>query len=92
MDMVQGNITPNPSHVLTSMIRVTIIRPQNIREKTMPGFLGVCRECIRATLIWLKVNNPLYANIIISEAQLDKILENGIPDEILNAVRYSDDI
>jgi len=91
-DMVQGNIMPNPSQILASTIGVTIIGPKNVRERTMPGFLWVRRHRVRAALSWLQNNNPLYTDIIISDERLQAIARDGIPVEILNATRYSDDI
>jgi len=91
-DMVQGNIMPNPSQILASTIGVTIIGPKNVRERSMPGFLWVRRSRIRNALCWLQSNNPLYVDIIISEERLDAIASNGIPVEILNATRYSDNV
>jgi hypothetical protein len=92
VDMVQGNIMPNPSQILASTIGVTIIGPKNVRERLMPGFLWVRRNWIRNVLCWLRSNNPLYADIIISEERLDTIASNGIPVEILNVTRYSDNV
>jgi hypothetical protein len=63
-DMVGGNIMPNPSKLLASMIRVTIIGPKNIWEKTMPDFLWVHRERVHKALVWLRTHNPMYANIV----------------------------
>jgi hypothetical protein len=91
-DMVQGNIMPNPSQILASTIGVTIIGPKNVRERTMPGFLWVRRHRVWAALTWLQANNPLYTDIVISDERLDAIARNGIPEEILNATRYSDNI
>jgi hypothetical protein len=91
-DMVKGNIMPNPSRILASTIGVTIIGPKNVREKILPGFLWVRRGRVRATLIWLKANNPLYADIIISDQHLDEIMENGVPNKRLNIMRHSEDI
>jgi hypothetical protein len=91
-DMVQGNIMPNPSKVLASTIGVTVIGPKNIREKTLPGFLWVCRKQVQDALVWLKANNPLYADIVISFERLEQIMKNGIPYEVLHAIRHSDDI
>jgi hypothetical protein len=91
-DMVAGNVMPNPSLILASTIGVTLIGPKNIRERTMPGFLWVRRQRVRDALLWLKANNPLYADIVISEERLDELMENGVPDEILNTMRHSDDI
>jgi hypothetical protein len=91
-DMVQGNIMPNPSQILPSTIGVTIIGPKNVRERTMPGFLWVRRHRVRAALVWLQDNNPLYADIIISKDRLRDIAVNGVPEEILQSTRYSDNI
>ena len=44
VDMVQGNIMPNPLQILVSTIGVTIIGPKNVHEQTMPGFLWVYRH------------------------------------------------
>jgi hypothetical protein len=90
--MVEGNIMPNPSQVIASTIRVTIIGPKNIRERTMPGFLWVRRSRICAALVWLKANNPLYAEIIISDERLEMLTENGVPEEISAAMRHSGNI
>jgi hypothetical protein len=61
-------------------------------EKTMPGFMHVHRNRVMAALVWLKTNNPIYANIEISEDRLNQLDEDGIPLEIIEAVRYSDDV
>jgi hypothetical protein len=91
-DMVGGSIMPNPTRVLASMIGVTIIGPKNIKEKTMPGFLWVRRSRMREALVWLKANNPLYADVTISWERLETVIKHSIPDEILAATRYSDDV
>jgi len=91
-EMVQGNVMPNPARILASTIGVTIIGPRIVTEKTMPNFLWVRRDYVRQALIWLKANNPVYANIVLSEDRLDELGENSVPDEILGAVRHSDNI
>jgi hypothetical protein len=90
-DMVGDNIMPRQTKILASTIGVTIVGPKNIPEQSMPGFLHVHREWVWKALVWLVANNPFYANVVISDKQLDAILEDGVPDEILEATRYSDD-
>ena len=41
---------------------------------------------------WLKANNPLYADIIISEEHFQAIPENGVPIEIQLTAKHSTDI
>ena len=65
-DMVADNIMPRPIKILVSIIGVTIVGPKNIPERSLPGFFRVRRQQVKAGLTWLKANNPLYADIIIS--------------------------
>lgn len=92
VDMVDPNIMPPPPRVLAAVIAVTIVGPKGLPEKTMPGFLHVRRSRLREALIWLKANNPLYADIEICEETLVQFPEDEIPDEILETTRYSDDM
>lgn len=90
IDMVSDKNIPHPTKLLTSIIAVTLVNPRNITERSPPGFLCIWRTQIWAALVWLKANNPFYAHIIISDEHLDQILDDGIPDEILNLMRYPD--
>lgn len=90
-DMVAGNIMPPPSRILASIIGVTLVGPKNIPETTMPGFLKVRRRRVQEALEWLKLHNPLYANIEISHQRLSELENDGIPQEIIQTARHSDD-
>jgi hypothetical protein len=92
VDMVDLNVLPPPARMLAAVIAVTIIGPKGFPEKTMPGFLRVRRLRVREALVWLKANNPLYANIEICEETLAQFLEDDIPEEILGTVKYLDDV
>ena len=41
---------------------------------------------------WLKANNPLYRDMVISEERLSQLPETGIPREIMSTVKYSSDV
>ena len=43
----------------------------------------VNRDRVRCALEWLKDHNPLYANVLISNENLLKLPENGVPPELL---------
>ena len=90
-DLIEGNLMPCPLRILASTIGVTFVGPKNLPEKSMPGFLHTRRARVRNALVWLIKNNPFYADIVISDDRLDEIPEDGIPNEILAAMRYSDD-
>lgn len=90
-DMLDGQTLPPSSNILAATIGVTIIGPQNLPEKTLPGFLRVRRENVRRALLWLKAHNPIYHDIIISDANLDSLPEDAVPQQLLETTRYSSD-
>lgn len=90
-DMIQGNIMPPSAKILAATIGLTIVGPQNLPQRTLPGFLRVQRARVAAALLWLKKNNPLYNNISINEDRLNELPENDVPAQILATARYSSD-
>lgn len=89
--MLCDHVMPPPSSVLAAMIRVMFVGPRNVPEKTMLGFLHVNHARVHLALCWLKTNNPIYHNIVISESRLDELLEDGIPHEIWSLTKHSND-
>ena len=92
-NLVDPFVMPPTPQILAATIGVMIVGPQNLPEKTMPGFLRVKWSRIKMALRWLKTHNPLYMNIIISNKILDMYPENDvILEEILSLVKYSDNV
>ena len=92
-NLVDPIIMPPPPIILTTTIGMTIIEPQNIPEQTMPGFLHVKHSWIKDALTWLRRNNPLYGNIMISDKCLNLYAEEDCkPEEIKVITKYSDDM
>ena len=89
--MTDTQIMPPSSSILAATIGITFVGPRNIPEKTMPGFLRVNRDHVYQALQWLKINNPIYENIVISTERLQALPVDEIPIEILSTVRSSDD-
>ncbi|KJA12784.1 hypothetical protein HYPSUDRAFT_102952, partial [Hypholoma sublateritium FD-334 SS-4] len=58
---------PPTAQILSATIGVTFLGPKGLPEATMPEMFRVRRRRVREALQWLKMNNPLYANIEISE-------------------------
>jgi hypothetical protein len=81
---------PWPSAILAATIGVTFVGPKNLLEKTCHLFCKVNRLCVCMALEWLKQNNPLYRDIIISSDRLDDLPVDGIPLEIMSVTRCSD--
>src|ERR1700683_4402813 len=92
MDIVNPKIMPPAAKILASVIGVIIIGPKNMPEHMMLGYFRVRRDYVCEGLKWLFDHNPLYADSKISEARLAELPENGVPPEILELIRYSDDI
>ncbi|KAJ3568696.1 hypothetical protein NP233_g5549 [Leucocoprinus birnbaumii] len=83
---------PPPANILSATIGVTLIGPRGFPERTMPDLLKVRRQRVRDALAWLKANNPLYSNIVMSEERLQQLPEDGIPTEIMATARFSTDL
>lgn len=77
---------PPPAKILSATVGVTFVGPKGLNIKSMPAMFRVRRSAVREALQWLKANNPIYADIEISEARLQELPEDGIPDEITSIV------
>ncbi|KAF8814030.1 hypothetical protein BYT27DRAFT_7250440 [Phlegmacium glaucopus] len=90
--MIDGMLMLPVSKVLAATIGVTFVGPKNLPEKTMPKFFRVRRKWVRNALEWLKANNPLYNNIIISDSRLATLPEDGVPYELMATAKHSTDV
>jgi hypothetical protein len=90
--MVDGNLLPAPPTILSATVAVTFITPTGKHEFALPKALYARRHKIREALQWLKENNPLYKDIIISEDRLQLIPEDDVPVEIRATTKHSTDI
>jgi len=90
--MIDGQDMPHHATILSATIGVTFIGPKGGTEGTMPSMFRVRRWKVREALVWLKENNPLYADINISEERLMELPEDGIPEELSMTAKFSDDV
>ena len=77
-NIIQGPFMPPPASILSSIIGVTFVGPNNVPSSLMPEMLYVRRNRVREALEWLKANNPLYHDMVISEERLSQLPETGI--------------
>jgi len=89
--MVEGNILPHRPALLAATIAITIIGPSKLPVKSLPSLLTVSRHRVKAALIFLKLQNHLYHDIDISDDNLSLLPENGVPEDLLSVVKYSDE-
>ena len=90
--MIDGTILPPPAKILSATIGITFVGPKGVRESAMPAMFRVRRWRVRDGLLWLKVNNPLYEDIVISEERLLELPEDGIPDELTMTAKHNPDV
>ncbi|EAU80832.2 hypothetical protein CC1G_04942 [Coprinopsis cinerea okayama7 len=94
-DMVTS-VKPAPLSLLSSTIAITFVGPKHVPLRWLYGRLPrnftVRRRKVREALLWLKQNNPIYSCIEISQERLQALPENGVPTELYQVTRISDDL
>lgn len=90
--LITGGIMPPPAQILSAMIGITFVGPRGQPIAALPEMFRVKRQNVRDALLWLKRNNPLYTDIIISEEMLSQLPIDGIPIELSSTARLSDDV
>ena len=65
--MIDGKILPAPPALLSAAVAVTFIMPAGKTQFPLPKILYVQRWVVHEALVWLRTNNPLYKDIIISK-------------------------
>ena len=89
--MIDGVVLPPPAAILSSVIGVTFVGPDNLPRSQMPHMFHVRRCRVKAALEWLKENNPLYREIVISTENLLQLPEDGVPRELIISAKHSTD-
>ncbi|KAK0439630.1 hypothetical protein EV421DRAFT_1694743, partial [Armillaria borealis] len=80
--LVSANMLPPQAKVLAAVIGITFVTPRGFKMKELPRIFHVRRELVRRALLWLKKNNPLYSDIIISDDALAQLPISGVLEEI----------
>ena len=92
MSMLEGNLLPSLPLILSATIAITFITPAGKVQQPLPDMLRVRRSYVQEALEWLKLHNVLYKDIEISEARLQLLPDDGIPNEILCMIKHSTDM
>ena len=92
-DMIQGNLMPRPSAILSSIVSVTFIGRGRLPRAWLRNTFRVRRDVVRAALVWLKTHNPkYYGGIVIDADRLNNLPEDDIPVEIESIVRQNEEL
>lgn len=78
--------------ILSSIIGITFVGPNNLPERSLPSMFNIRRDRVRAALCFLRANNPIFRDIVISEARLSELPINSVPDELFDVTRFSTDM
>ena len=90
VDMLKGQLMPQPSIQLASVLAITYIGTKKLPKSWLKSTFRVRRRVVYEALAWLKENNEIYADVVISAEQLASLPEDNIPLEILAAIRHEE--
>ncbi|KAF7319428.1 ATP-dependent DNA helicase [Mycena chlorophos] len=71
--MIEGRLFPHPPTLLAATLGVTFVGAKNKPLSVFPDLVYVSRVRVHAALVWLQKNNPLYADIVISDERQREI-------------------
>ena len=83
---------PRRPAILASLITVTFIGLGELPKAWIHSTFQVRRRIVWDALLWLKQNNPYYADIEISTSHLEELPEDNIPGEVMDIIYQLDDI
>lgn len=86
-----GLTMPPPVAILSATMGITYVGLNKLPKAALPGTFSVNRLRIARALQWLKIHNPLYRNIEISLERLEQLPENGVPQNLLDNMRWEPD-
>ena len=87
VQMLEGQMMPPPVSTLASVIAITFVGGKTLSKNWLKGTFRVRRKVVYEALVWLRRNNPIYADIQIDEGCIASLPEDGVPDELLAIVR-----
>jgi hypothetical protein len=92
--MLEGKLMPRPTTILASTIAVSFIGLGYVPKNWLKQTFRVRRAVVLAAIRCLKevTRHPGYADLEISDDELAKLPEDAVPDEILAAIRFEDDV
>jgi len=79
-----SNVLPHPLWKVMEEIHVSWQGPERPAPRDLSALLSVRRRVVEAALVWLKRNNPLYADIHIDTAEMDswEVSPHGVPWQV----------
>ncbi|KAF8119738.1 hypothetical protein EV363DRAFT_1147865, partial [Boletus edulis] len=82
VEMLEGQLLPQPAIQLSSVLAVTYIGSKKLPKTWLKSTFRVRRRVVYEALTWLKTNNEMYRDIVISPERLQSLPEDDIPLEV----------
>ncbi|KAF9040359.1 hypothetical protein BDZ89DRAFT_1210221 [Hymenopellis radicata] len=90
--MLKGNLMPRPPAILASIITVTFVGLGELPKSWLHNTFRVRRHVVANALKCLiDCNKKYYGHLELSPERLEALPEDGVPDEIMNVIRQTDD-
>lgn len=82
---------PLPLDRISEVIKVVFLtrREISLREASSLSFFLVRKEKVFTALQWLRLNNPLYANVELDEDALNALPLHGLPKQVYDTITFS---
>jgi hypothetical protein len=82
---------PLPLDRISEVIKVVFLtrREISLREASSLSFFFVRKEKVFTALQWLRLNNPLYANVELDEDALNALPLHGLPKQVYDTITFS---
>lgn len=90
VEMLEGQFLPQPAAQLASVLAITYVGTRKLPKTWLKSTFRVHRQVIYEALLWLKENNEMYRDIVISSERLHNLPEDDIPFEISAAICHED--
>jgi hypothetical protein len=71
---------------LKTMVTLVTTDLDHATQQSLPASLNIRRHHVHCTLLWLKANNDIYANCVISEDRLATLPMDGTPVHTANDI------
>ncbi|KAG9318983.1 hypothetical protein JVU11DRAFT_1099 [Chiua virens] len=90
-DMLEGQLLPQPAIQLASVLAIMYIGSKKLPKLWLKSTFRVRHRIIYEALVWLKQNNAMYEDIVISRDHLKLLPEDDVPVEISAAIQHEED-
>jgi len=88
VEMLEGQLLPHPAMQLASVLVVTLVGSNKLPKKWLKTIFRVRRRVVFEALWWLKRNNELYRDIVISYKRLQNLPEDDIPVQLVAGMQH----